>query len=254
MLIDSHCHLTYEPMVSNISNVMELCQKHSVSKILTIGTNLNTSKKSIEIANDHKNIYCTVGLHPNEIVNEYNNFSNIENLAYSSKKIIGIGETGLDFHYGKENYLIQIEMFEKQINLANKLSKPVVVHTRSADEETLSVLKNYSNTNINFIIHCFTGSVKFCEKLLNLGCYISFSGIITFKNTEEIIQSLKIVPLDKLLIETDSPYLSPVPFRGKKNMPSNVKIVAEKVSSVKNIPFKDIAKHTTDNFYKIFKI
>ena len=145
-------------------------------------------------------------------------------------------------------------MFEKQINLANKLSKPVVVHTRSADEETLSVLKKYSNTNNNFIIHCFTGSVKFCEKLLNLGCYISFSGIITFKNTEEIIQSLRIVPLDKLLIETDSPYLSPVPFRGKKNMPSNVKIVAEKVSSVKNIPFEDIAKHTTDNFYKIFKI
>ena len=254
MLIDSHCHLTYEPMVSNINNVMELCHKNSVSKILTIGTNLDTSKKSIEIANNHKNIYCTVGLHPNEIVNEHNNFTSIENLAHSSKKIIGIGETGLDFHYGKENFLIQIEMFEKQINLANKLSKPVVVHTRSADEETLSVLKKYSNTNNNFIIHCFTGSVKFCEKLLNLGCYISFSGIITFKNTEEIIQSLKIVPLDKLLIETDSPYLSPVPFRGKKNMPSNVKIVAEKVSSVKNIPFEDIAKHTTDNFYKIFKI
>ena len=254
MLIDSHCHLTYEPMVSDINNVIELCYKHSVSKILTIGTTLNTSKKSIEIANDHKNIYCTVGLHPNEIVNEYNNFTSIEKLAHSSKKIIGIGETGLDFHYGKENCLMQIEMFEKHINLAKNLDKPVVVHTRSADEETLSILKNYSNININFIIHCFTGSVKFCEKLLNLGCYISFSGIITFKNTEEIIQSLKIVPLDKLLIETDSPYLSPVPFRGKKNMPSNVKIVAEKVSSVKNIPFEDIAKLTTYNFYKIFKI
>lgn len=255
MLVDSHCHLTYEPMVSDIQNVLDLCNKNQVSKILTIGTNLETSKNSIQIADTHKNIFCTIGLHPNETVKELNNFTEIINLAESSKKIIGIGETGLDFYYDKDNSDIQIEMFEKHIDLAIKTNKPVIVHTRSADKETLEIIKRLKNTTcIDFIIHCFTGNPNFCRKLLDLGCYISFSGIITFNKAEEICKSVEIVPIDKLLVETDSPYLSPVPFRGKKNFPSNVKFVAEKVAQIKKMSFEEIAIQTTKNFNNIFSI
>jgi len=257
MLIDSHCHLTYEPMVSDIQNVLDLCEQNQVSKILTIGTNLETSKKSIQISESYKNIFCTIGLHPNEAERDAVNFTEIKNLARSSKKIIGIGETGLDFYYNKEKEksAIQIDMFEKHIELAQETRKPVIVHTRSADKETLEVIKKIKNTReIDFVIHCFTGNTNFCYKLLDLGCYISFSGIITFNKVEEICKSVEIVPLDKLLVETDSPYLSPVPFRGKKNFPSNVKFVAEKIAQIKKISFEEIAFSTSKNFNKIFLI
>jgi TatD DNase family protein len=257
MLIDSHCHLTYEPMVSDIQKVLDLCKQNQVSKILTIGTNLETSKKSIQIAEAYKNIFCTIGLHPNETEKEGINFTEIVNLARSSKKIIGIGETGLDFYYDKEKEksAIQIDMFEKHIELGEKTHKPVIVHTRSADKETLEVIKKIKNRKeIDFVIHCFTGNSNFCHKLLDLGCYISFSGIITFNKVEEICKAVEIVPLDKLLVETDSPYLSPVPFRGKKNFPSNVKFVAEKIAQIKKVSFEEIALCTSKNFNKIFSI
>ena len=257
MLIDSHCHLTYEPMVSDIQKVLDLCKQNQVSKILTIGTNLETSKKSIQIAEAYKNIFCTIGLHPNETEKEGINFTEIVNLARSSKKIIGIGETGLDFYYDKEKKksAIQIDMFEKHIELGEKTHKPVIVHTRSADKETLEVIKKIKNRKeIDFVIHCFTGNPNFCHKLLDLGCYISFSGIITFNKVEEICKAVEIVPLDKLLVETDSPYLSPIPFRGKKNYPSNVKFVAEKIAQIKKISFEEIALSTSKNFNKIFSI
>jgi len=257
MLVDSHCHLTYEPMVSDIQKVLDLCKQNQVSKILTIGTNLETSKKSIKIADTYENIFCTIGLHPNETKREAINFAEIINLASISKKIIGIGETGLDFYYNKEKEksAIQIDMFEKHIELAKKTNKPVIVHTRSADKETLEVIKKIKNIKeIDFVIHCFTGNSNFCHKLLDLGCYISFSGIITFNKVEEICKSVEIVPLDKLLVETDSPYLSPVPFRGKKNFPSNVKFVAEKVAQIKKVSFEEIALSTSKNFNKIFLI
>jgi len=257
MLIDSHCHLTYEPMVSDIPKVLDLCNQNQISKILTIGTNLETSKKSIQIAEAYKNIFCTIGLHPNETEREAINFTEIINLARSSKKIIGIGETGLDFFYNKEKEksAIQIDMFEKHIELAQKTHKPVIVHTRSADKETLEVIKNIKNSReIDFVIHCFTGNSNFCHKLLDLGCYISFSGIITFNKVEEICKAVEIVPLDKLLVETDSPYLSPVPFRGKKNFPSNVKFVAEKIAQIKKVSFEEIALRTSKNFNNIFSI
>ena len=257
MLIDSHCHLTYEPMVSDIPKVLDLCKQNQVSKILTIGTNLETSKQSIQIAEAYKNIFCTIGLHPNETEREAINFTEIINLARSSKKIIGIGETGLDFYYNKEkeNSAIQIDMFEKHIELAQKTHKPVIVHTRSADKETLEVVKKIKNiSEIHFVIHCFTGNSNFCHKLLDLGCYISFSGIITFNKVEEICKAVEIVPLDKLLVETDSPYLSPVPFRGKNNSPSNVKFVAEKIAQIKKVSFEEIALCTSKNFNKIFSI
>ena len=257
MLIDSHCHLTYEPMFSDIQKVLDLCKQNQVSKILTIGTNLETSKKSIQIAEAYKNIFCTIGLHPNETAKEAINFKEIVNLARSSKKIIGIGETGLDFYYNKEKEksVIQIDMFEKHIELAAKTNKPVIVHTRSANKETLEVIKKIKNTReIDFVIHCFTGNSSFCHNLLDLGCYISFSGIITFNKVEEICKSAEIVPLDKLLVETDSPYLSPVPFRGKKNFPSNVKFVAEKIAQIKKVSFAEIAFSTSKNFNKIFSI
>ena len=254
MFVDSHCHLTFEPMYSNIPGVLENCKKENIETILTIGTNYENSLKSIQIANSYDNVFCSIGIHPNEAESlKKNIFSDLKNLINKSKKIIGIGETGLDFYYEKSCKNIQVKFFNNHIELAKLLDLPVIVHTRNAEVETLNIIKhNYKNAN--FLIHCFTGSRDFCENLLSLGCYISFSGILTFKKSHELREIAKIVPLDKLLIETDSPYLSPEPIRSKTNFPHNVKLVAEQVSIIKDISIETVAKYTTTNFNKVFKI
>jgi TatD DNase family protein len=168
-----------------------------------------------------------------------------------SKKIIGFGETGLDYFYKRSEKKDQIFSFEKHIEFATCEKVPVIIHTRDADEDTISIIKkNYTKTK--FLIHCFTGNLEFAKKLLDLGCLISFSGIITFKNLTDLRSVVKYVPMDKMLVETDSPYLSPDPLRGKSNEPANVKIIAEKVASIKGISLDDVANITTKNFNFFF--
>jgi TatD DNase family protein len=255
MFIDSHCHLTYEPLVRNISKIIEDCEKSSVTKLLTIGTNIQSSIKCIEISKEYENIYSSVGIHPVEAHIESDKKNQLQKLYQSSDKNIGYGETGLDFYYSAEEKKCQIDLFEAHIKFAVEDNSTIIVHTRDAEDETLSILKEHTkNSNLRVLIHCFTGSMQFAKSLLDIGCYISFSGIITFKNTIEIQEVAKYTPIDRILVETDSPFLSPHPLRGKKNYPENVVLVAEKLAKLKNTAISEIGKKTSDNFLNVFNL
>ena len=255
MFVDSHCHLTYEPLVDNISTIVKNCKASDVHKLLTIGTNIESSVKCIEISKQYENIYSSIGIHPVEAHNEMNKKDQIQKLYRSSNKNIGYGETGLDFYYSVSEKKSQIDLFENHIKYAIEDNSTVIVHTRNAEDETLNILKEHKkNSNLRVLIHCFTGSMKFAKSLLDIGCYISFSGIITFKNATDIQDVATYVPLNRILIETDSPYLSPHPLRGKKNSPENVVLVAKKLSELKNLNIDHIGKETTSNFLKLFNL
>ena len=254
-LIDSHCHLTYEPMFSNLDNVINECKKNDITHLLSISTNLDSAKKSIVIANSYENIYTSLGLHPCEVKNSFNDLDKIFSLLNTSKKIIAIGEVGLDYYRYKDNRNQQIEVFKKQINFATKNNLPIIVHTREANDDMLSIIDSTLRTkSCKFLIHCFSENSDFCKKLLDLGCFVSFSGIVTFKNALEIKKSAMLTPLDRMLVETDSPYLSPEPLRGKVNSPLNVKYVAQYISKLKNINLDEFSEQTSINFKNFFNI
>ena len=251
MIIDSHCHLDYEPLVNNIDQVILNAKNNDIISLLTIGTSLESSKKVLDIVDKYPNVYGTIGIHPNSTTGHLNDLDKLIDIKKKSKKIIGLGETGLDYFYKRSEKKDQIFSFEKHIEFAISEKVPVIIHTRDADEDTISIIKkNYTKTK--FLIHCFTGNLEFAKKLLDLGCLISFSGIITFKKLTNLRSVVKYVPLDKMLVETDSPYLSPDPLRGKSNEPANVKIIAEKVASIKGISLDDVANITTKNFNFFF--
>ena len=255
MLIDSHCHLNYEPLIFDIPNVIENCKKNNVQKILSIGTTFENSKSSVFLTNKYRELYTTVGIHPHEVEKDGDNFKYLIKLFDNPNKIIGIGETGLDYYHKKSCKNKQIDLFEKHIDLAKIKKVPIIVHTRSADIDTYDIIKKkINNSNLKFLIHCFSGNLEFCKKLLDLNCYISFSGIITFKKSQQLRDIAKVVPMDKILVETDSPYLTPEPLRGKSNNPANVKYVAECLANLKNISLKEISEITTYNFLKLFNL
>ncbi len=251
MIIDSHCHLDYEPLINNIDQVLLNAKKNNITKLLTIGTSFESSIKVLNIVEKYENVYGALGIHPNSTTGNLDKLNSILELKKKSKKIIAFGETGLDYFYKHSKKKDQIVSFEKHVDFSAVEGVPVIVHTREADNDTISVIKkNYDKAN--FLIHCFTGTLDFAKKLLDLNCLLSFSGIITFKKSEELRKVVKYVPLDRMLIETDSPYLSPDPFRGKSNEPANVKIVAETVALIKQTNFELIANSTTDNFQNFF--
>jgi TatD DNase family protein len=255
MFTDSHCHLTYEPLVNHIPEVVQKCNDAKVTNLLTIGTNLSSSIECSLISKKYPNIYSSIGIHPCESHIELERDSEIKLLYNSNSKNIGYGETGLDFFHSQDQKERQINLFETHIQYAVEDNSTVIVHTRDSDDETLSVIKNHSNEKgVRFLIHCFTGSLSYAKLLLDLGCYISFSGIITFKNTLDLQDVAKYVPLDKMLIETDSPYLSPHPYRGKTNSPENVFYVAKKIAELKKININEVGITTTSNFFKAFNI
>jgi TatD DNase family protein len=251
MIIDSHCHLDYEPLISDINKIILNAKKNNVTNLLTIGTSLESSKKVLEIVEKYENVYGAIGIHPNSTTNNLSDLNELVDIKKKSKKIIAFGETGLDYFYKRSEKNDQIQSFEKHIEFAISEKVPVIIHTRDADEDTISIIKKYY-TKTKFLIHCFTGSLDFAKNLLDLECLISFSGIITFKKSTDLRNVVKYVPMEKMLIETDSPYLSPDPFRGKSNEPANVKIVAENIALIKKISFEEVANLTTSNFNKFF--
>ena len=253
MFIDSHCHLTYEPLFNNLDNVIKDCKDNNIDKLLTISTDLITSKNSILISEKYKNVFCAIGIHPNSSKSEFSKFNEINSISKNSKKIIAIGETGLDYFKFKEEKKIQIDSFMKHIELAEKLQIPVIVHNRDADNDVLDIIsKNVKKKSVNFLIHCFTGSLEFANKLLDLNCFISFSGIITFAKSEYLRNIIKNIPIERIMIETDSPFLSPEPFRGKSNHPSMVRYVAKTISEIKKVSIEEIAFETSRNFNNFF--
>ena len=251
-MIDSHCHLDHEPLISNLDQILERAKEVGINKILTICTTLDSFIRIKEIIKKDKIIYGTYGIHPHETKNNKINSKLIIEEINNNKKIIGIGETGLDFFYNHSDKKDQINSFEEHIKAAIELNMPLIVHSRNAENETFDILNQFKKDNLKILMHCFTGSKDFAKRLLNLNAYFSASGIITFKNSVELQETFKMIPLDKLLIETDSPYLAPEPNRGKKNEPSFVKFTADKLALIKDLSSKNLIEITTRNFNNLF--
>ena len=251
-MIDSHCHLDYEPLISDLSNVIKRSKDVGIEKLLTISTSFESFSKVKELINRDKMIYGTIGIHPHESsTNLITSKQIIENLNENTK-LIGIGETGLDFYYNNSEKEKQIASFKEHIDASIKTNIPLIVHSRDAEKETFEILNEYKNNKMKILMHCFTGSKEFSKKLLTLNAYFSASGIITFKNSLDLQETFKSIPMKNILIETDSPFLAPVPKRGKKNEPSFIDFTAAKLAEIKNVSKKELIKITTRNFNNLF--
>ena len=251
-MIDSHCHIDHEPLLSDLSNVIKRSKKIGIKKLLTISTSLESFERIKDIINQDEIIYGTIGIHPHEANQNLINSEIIVKNFNENSKVIGIGETGLDFYYNNSDKDKQIKSFNEHIKASIETNAPLIIHSRSAEEDTFEILNSYKKHNPKILMHCFTGSKDFAEKLLDLNAYFSASGIITFKNSIELQETFKFIPTDKVLIETDSPFLAPVPNRGKKNEPSFIDFTAQKLADLKEISKSKLIKITTDNFNKLF--
>ena len=251
-MIDSHCHLDHEPLAENLSQVIIRSKDIGIDKILTISTTTSSFAKILDIINFDPIIYGTFGIHPHETNLELVKKETIVKNVKSNKKIIGVGETGLDFYYNNSKKVNQINSFENHIKASVDLNVPIIVHSRNAELETFEVLDKYKKENLKILMHCFTGTSDFAEKLMKFNTYFSASGIITFKNSINLQKTFKIIPEEKLLIETDSPFLAPEPMRGKKNEPSYIKYTLEKLAEIKSLNIKNLDNITSNNFNKLF--
>jgi len=251
-MIDSHCHLDHEPLFSDLINIIKRSKAVGIKKLLTISTSIESFTRIKEIINKDDMIYGTIGIHPHESNDDIITADIIVKNLNEHPKIIGIGETGLDFFYNNSKKDKQVSSFKEHIKASIETNVPLIIHSREAEDETFKILSEYKKENLKILMHCFTGSKKFAEKLLALNSYFSASGIITFKNATNLQETFKFLPLDKILIETDSPFLAPEPNRGKKNEPSFIDFTANKLAHIKNISKEEIAKITTDNFNNLF--
>ncbi len=262
MLIDSHCHLGFPNLGGHTEETLKFLSNakiNNVGLILDISTDLSKFKEYLDFSNnipntsDYPKLYTAIGIHPLHI-EENLNFSISDFDPYlKNEKLIAIGETGFDGYYVKNKFKIQRELFEIHANTAIKNSLPIIIHTRSAEEETIDAISYFvSKYNLTGVIHCFTGDLCFAKKLLNLGFYLSFSGITTFKNAQDIQQVVKYVPQDRILVETDAPYLAPVPNRGKNNEPGFVKYTYEYIANLRNEKLNFLEQYVEKNFYDLF--
>ena len=253
-MIDSHCHLDHKPLYNELNEILERSKQIGITKLLTISTTFKSFEKIENIVKLDPIIFGTFGIHPHESSSDLASKDNIITKVNNNKKIIGIGETGLDFYYNHSDKEKQITSFKAHIEASIDLNLPLIVHSRNAETETFNILNSYKNDKPKILMHCFTGSNSFAERLLSLDSFFSASGIITFKNSIELQKTFIDLPLSKLLIETDSPYLAPIPMRGKNNEPSFIKYTAEKLASLKGITFNELSKITTNNFNNLFFI
>jgi TatD DNase family protein len=256
MFVDTHCHLNY-PEFSDLDAVLQRAADQGVKGFVTINCRLDEIPAIQKIANHHPSIFASVGIHPNDISNHLKelSFDEIQSIlekALTHSKVVGIGETGLDYYYENSKKDDQKKSFEMHIDFAIRHDIPVIIHTRSAQEDTLDILSNFPN--VKGIFHCFSENKYFLKRALDIGFYVSFSGIVTFQKSTDIQESVIYCPMDRLLIETDSPYLAPVPHRGKKNEPAFVYHVAQKISDLKNMSLDNIGHHTTHNAQKVFNV
>jgi TatD DNase family protein len=253
MLVDSHCHLDFKELNSDIEGVLQRAKEADVQIMQTICTKIKELPNIIKIAEQYDNVFASVGTHPHEAQDEV--FITTEQLYEYTKhpKIIGIGETGLDYYYQHSPKELQQQAFKAHIATARKSGLPVIIHTRDAEDDTISILEEeMKNGTFKALIHCFTASEKFAYRVLDMGLYISVSGIITFNKSEDLRQIVKTIPIDRLLVETDAPFLAPTPHRGKVNEPAYTKLVAEKVAEIKSLSFEEVANQTTKNFFSLF--
>lgn len=257
-LIDSHCHLHYDYAPKSRADIIREAKNAGVITFINIATDLPTLPEIQKLSEEHEEVYHTVGVHPHDVAAIKD--EDLETLEVYSQhpKCRAIGEIGLDFHYDHSPHAIQFDRLEQQLDLALKTKLPVVIHSREAETELLEALKRYANrvpsSQIPGVIHCFSGTLEFGKSCLDLGFYISFSGILTFKNAEDLRTAARTFPLEKILVETDSPYLAPVPFRGKKCEPAMVLQTALKLAELKGVGIEEIARVTTLNARRVFRV
>ena len=252
MLVDSHCHLDFPDLANRMPDVLQRMQDNQVNVAVCIGVNLEDFPKVIALAEQHVQLYATVGVHPEYTDVEEPDEERLLALA-AHPKVIAIGETGLDYYWQKDQPEWQRDRFRTHIRAAKRCGKPLVVHTRDSAADTLRVLKEEGADAVGGVMHCFTENWDIARLALDLGFYLSFSGIVTFKNAAIVKEVAQKCPLDRLLVETDSPYLAPVPYRGKPNEPAYVRYVAEEVAKLRSISIDQVHQATTDNFFSLFK-
>lgn len=253
MLIDSHCHLdklNYNDLHTNVADVLKKAKLRGVEQFLTVGVTLDAFPNMMDLIKEHPEVHASCGIHPLDVDSDFD--LSIFRQYAAHERVIAIGETGLDYFYQPESAPRQRELFEQQVAVAVEYNKPLIIHTRQAREDTLAILKNGQAAKCGGVIHCFTEDWEFAEAAIDLGFYISISGIVTFNKAAELKDVVRRLPLERLLIETDSPYLAPVPFRGKENQPAYVREVAEYIGLLKGKSFDEVAKITTDNFKNLF--
>lgn len=253
MLVDSHCHLDFPEFETEIDSVVSRAQQAGVGVCVTIGTRMDGFPKVRTVAERFPNVWCSVGVHPHEAAKELLDGPAQLIEAARHRKVVGIGETGLDYYYEHSPRAQQLANFRAHIEAARQTNLPVIVHTRDADDDTISVLREEMAIRpFTGEIHCFTGTKRLADAALELGLYISASGIATFKKSDELRAVLKNVPLDRLLVETDAPYLAPMPHRGKRNEPAFVKHTAAVLATLKGISARELEDATTANFFRLF--
>lgn len=255
-IIDTHCHLTMSHYDPDRADVIKRCLDNGVSRLITIGTDIDDSRMAIELAEKHDFICAGIGIHPHDvkdIKDPEDTYELLKSLA-SSSKVVAIGETGLDYHYMHSPKEMQQEHFRRHIEVAKSLDLPLLIHSREAKEDTLKILSEALAPGMRGVFHCFSGDMEMAEKALEMGFYISLSGVVTFKNANKILEIVRAVPLNRILVETDAPFLTPHPNRGKRNEPAYVRYVAEKIAEIKGISIEETCKIIMNNATELFKI
>jgi TatD DNase family protein len=253
MLIDTHTHLHDPEFDTDRETVIQRARQDGVDRMITIGTDLASSQNAVELAQKYDFIYATVGVHPHEVKTlPDDSYQALEELA-KQPKVVAYGEVGLDYYYMHSPKDLQQKHFREQVRLARSLGLPLVIHTREASEDTLTVLKEEKAEEIGGVFHCYTGDLATAKAALNMGFFISFSGILTFPKTMELQAVAREIPVESLLVETDCPYLAPIPYRGKRNEPAYVRHVAERLAQIKALPYEELAHTTTQNAKRLFK-
>lgn len=256
ILVDSHCHLDrldLAPFDGELSNAISRARENGVGMMLCVSINMENFPDVLAIARQYDSIYATVGVHPNDTDGHEPDREELVRLA-SDEKVIGIGETGLDYYRSQGDLGWQQERFRTHIRAAKEVGKPLIIHSREAKEDTISIMREEGAEAASGIMHCFVDDLETAEQAMEMGFYISFSGIVTFKNAVELKEVAKQIPSDRILVETDSPYLAPVPHRGKSNQPAWVRDVAEHLAELRGVSFEEIAEQTTANFHRLFEL
>ncbi|UXY14896.1 TatD family hydrolase [Chitiniphilus purpureus] len=252
MFVDSHCHINFPELAQDIDGLLDEMARNQVTHALCVSVNLPEWPSVMALADAHPNIYASVGVHPDYEDVEEPTVARLVELAQRSR-VVAIGETGLDYYRLQGDLEWQRERFRVHIRAARQTGLPLIVHTRAASEDTIRILQEEGAADVGGVMHCFTESWEVAQAAMALGFHISFSGIVTFKKAEELKEVARRVPLDRMLIETDSPYLAPVPFRGKTNQPAWVRHVAEHIAELKAVPLAEVAAATTSNFFRLFQ-
>lgn len=255
-IIDSHCHLDaldYETRHKNVDEVIDNAKERGVQQLISICTTVGLFEAMKALTAHRSEVYLSCGVHPLNVEEEPFDYDKLLHFV-QDPRVVAVGETGLDYHYTPETKSLQQDLFIQQVEIANKVNKPIIIHTRSAREDTMRILEEGHADKCGGVLHCFTEDWAMAKRAMDLGFYISISGIITFRNAEELRDVVRQIPVERLLVETDSPYLAPIPYRGKPNQPAYVREVCEYVATLKGLSLEEFAKITTQNVKNLFKI